>query len=268
MIIDDSCISLEFTQKLGPSASEIVGQALRLTVPPIQVDARLTVKPSSQGEILPMGWEFGFIQLQLSEVNWAYYKGPSSADGSMLVNYGSSEARGTEICRDSKNEGQIWYTGGGKSSTVESKMDIPLPWTPSTFYFGDSPLGNYALEYRNPKTKSLNLLEEVRLSLSFLTTLSMRDPKVNFTHLRHFFWTVNWHVRRGPGRPLPKFPLLTWRANSYSNVQKGAPPNAAHRALLSDESTRARNCNSLALRAQMQPSIDASAKWQRFDAMK
>ena len=235
----------------------------------IQADASITVKPSRPGEVLPMSWEFGFIQLQLSETNWAYYKGVSPADGSMLVNYGATQARGGDLCRDTKVEGQIWYTGAGAAnSSKESSMAMPLPWVIPTFYFGDSPKGQYALEYRNPKTKILNRLEEVKLSLSFLTTLSMRDPKANFTHLRNFSWGVTWHVRRAPGNtPRPDFPFEAGSGGTYSPIRNGPPSSAMHREFLTSESGRVKNCLLLAENAIAHPAINASAKWQRFDGM-
>ncbi len=216
-----------------------------------------------------MGWKFGFIQLQLSETNWAYYKGASPADGSMLVNYGSSAARGTDLCRDTERAGQIWYTGAGDAdSSKESTMAMPLPWILPTFYFGDRPEGELSLEYRNPKTKKLNRLEEAKMSLSFLTTLSMRDPNVVFTHLRNFSWGVSWHVRRVPGNtPRPDFPFLPGSGGTCSPVRNGPPSSAVHRALLTDESGRARNCLEVASGAVRHPSIEASAKWLRFEGM-
>lgn len=270
MIIDDSSISLRITQPPGRTSSSLRGQSLILATANIQADADIKVRPSSSGEVLPIGWKFGFIQLQLSETNWAYYKGASVADGSMFVNCGSPAARGCDLCRDSERAGQIWYTGAGdEDSTKESKMAMPLPWTPPTFYFGDSPEGELGLEYRNPKTGRLNRLEEAKLSLSFLTTLSMRDPSATFTHLRNFSWGVTWHVRRSPGNtPRPDFPFLPGSGGTCSAIRRGPPSAALHRALLTDEGGRARNCNEVASNAVMHPAIEASAKWQRFEGMK
>ncbi|MCX6611506.1 MAG: hypothetical protein NTW74_11725 [Acidobacteria bacterium] len=270
MIVDDSGISLRFSQPPGRTSSSLRGQSLILATSDIQADANITVRPSRDGEVLPIGWKFGFIQLQLAETNWAYYKGASAADGSVLVNYGNSLARGTDLCRDSEKAGQIWYTGAGDAdSTKESKMAMPLPWTLPTFYFGDSPEGELALEFRNPKTGKLNRLDEAKLSLSFLTTLSMRDPQVRFTHLRHFTWGVTWHVRRAPGNtPRPDFPFLPGSGGSCSPVRIGPPSSALHRAMLTDEGGRARNCNEVASGAVMHPVVEASTKWQRFDGMK
>jgi hypothetical protein len=270
MIIDESSISLRFTRPPGRNFTELRGQTLILSTSDIQADAKLTVRPSQAGEVLPVGWKFGFIQLQHSETNWAYYKGASAEDGSMLVNFGASPARPADLCRDTEQAGQIWYTGAGDvDSTKESTMATPLPWTIPTFYFGDRPEGQYDLEFRNPKTKKLNRLEEVKLSMSFLTTLSMRDPNANFTHLRNFSWSLAWHVRRVPGNnPRPDFPFLPGCANSYSAIRTGPPTTALHRALLTDEGSRARNCNELASVSTMHPAIEAAAKWQRFEAMK
>ncbi len=270
MIIDESSTSLRITHPPGRTSSSLRGQSLILATSDIQADAIITVRPSRQGEVLPIGWKFGFIQLQLSETNWAYYKGVNAADGSVLVNYGSSAARGTDLCRDTERAGQIWYTGAGDAdSTKESKTAMPLPWTLPTFYFGDSPEGELALEFRNPKTGRLNRLEEAKLSLSFLTTLSMRDPKVVFTHLRNFSWSVTWHVRRSPGNtPRPDFPFLSGSGGTCSAVRTGPPSSSIHCALLTDEGRRARNCNEVASGAVMHPVVEASAKWQRFDAMK
>ena len=130
-------------------------------------------------------------------------------------------------------------------------------------------MGELGLEARNPKTGKLNRLEEAKLSLSFLTTLSMRDPNVVFTHLRNFSWGVTWHVRRSPGNsPRPDFPFLPGCGGTISAIQKGPPPSQLHCSLLTDEGGRARNCNEVASTAARHPVIEASAKWQNFDAMK
>jgi hypothetical protein len=188
----------------------------------------------------------------------------------VLVNYGSAAARGVDFCRDTERAGQIWYTGAGDAdSTKESKMAMPLPWTIPTFYFGDRPEGELNLEFRNPKTGKLNRLEEAKLSLAFLTTLSMRDPNLNFTHLRNFSWGLTWHIRRSPGNtPRPEFIPQAGSGGNCSPIRRGPPLSAVHCALLTDAGGRARNCLDVASAAGRNPSIEASAKWQRFDSMK
>ena len=266
MIVDESTLALKFSRPPGRTFSTVNGKLLLLGTSVIQADATVRILPQVPKEILLPGWKLGFIQLQLQETNWGYYRGAKSEDGSLLVNSGNMPARAVDVCRDSEAEGMIWYTGAGPDDSLkETKQKTSLPWDVPMFYFGDQPSGEFKLEQTNPTTGKPNFLEEAKLKLSFLTTLTLRDHRLNYTHLLHFEWSVSWHARR---EAADAYPLLRGSGSTLSPVRKGPPKDPALTALLTDETRRARCCNEVSTIAGMHPLVTSAAAWQRFPAMR
>src|SRR6185369_9173093 len=83
--------------------------------PPVPNSARQgnlptpALPPSGSALLAPKGWRLGWIQLELSEINWAYYEGLAPGDGSVLMRFDTLPARKVAICRDTDAEGQLWY---------------------------------------------------------------------------------------------------------------------------------------------------------------
>lgn len=267
VILDERSSSLLFTRPPGRVWSTTRGKSLWLESPEIQADANLVLMPSRPGEILEAGWKFGFIQLQIQEVNWLYYQGDQQDDGSMVVDSAVPSARSVSVCRDSEAEGVVWYNGAGpvdSSKTTDKAM--PLPWRLPTFYFGDKPSEEVKLERTNPRTRKVNRLEEAKVAFSFLTTLSVRDPQARFMHRHYFEWGITWHAKRYPGTQ--DYPLIGGSGSRHSVVRTGEPGNAIYRKLLRDETRGARCCNEVASMAGLNPSVKAEGTWMRPTAPK
>ncbi len=269
LIVHEESLSVRFSRPPGRVWSSVNGGVLTFGTSDIQADADCLILPEKSGEVLPAGWKLGFIQLQLAETNWAYYKGRTEAEGAVFVDSGVA-ARSVAVCRDTSAEGLIWYTGAGVAdSSKETLQSTALPWKVPMFYFGDSPRVEIPVEFFNAQTGARNVLEEAKVSMSFLTTLSIRDPKLRYRHLRHFYWGLTWHARRAAdlGGSFV-YPLLPGSGGNCTQVKSGAPKDPKHCALLTDESRMARCCNEVASLAGMHPVVRSAAKWAVFAGMK
>jgi hypothetical protein len=143
------------------------------------------------------GWRLGWIQLQTSEVNWAYYEGRELGSGSTLMCYDREPVRTPAICRDGSFEGGIWYRAAKSGEDDVSVFDVTgterLPLEMSAIH-GDMPSNEFLLEHENTITKVTNHLRVCELKLHFCTVLTLKKQdahyNVIYTFLKHFEWSV------------------------------------------------------------------------------
>ena len=196
------------------------------------------------------GWRLGWIQLQISEVNWAYYEGRELGSGSALMRYDREPARTPAVCRDASFEGAVWYRAAMAGEKDVSVFDVSgterLPLEMTAIH-GDMPSNEFQLEHRNTITQAINLLRVCELKLQFCTVLTLKQQdehyNVTYTFLKHFEWTVG-------GRYVvtaPRNPPEPWKARLESkdlcqlSAFRDGPPKADHLKELTNPSSR--HCN-------------------------
>jgi hypothetical protein len=117
MLIDDAQIQLRVDRKAAHFRAEASGGTVQLVASPLQVSARCQVEPDFSYRIAPEDfmsrtsprdapWKLGFMQVQILETAWAYYRGAQSADGCQL---NGRPVRGFRLAALSVNgsEGQV-----------------------------------------------------------------------------------------------------------------------------------------------------------------
>jgi hypothetical protein len=146
-------------------------------------------------------WTFGFIQVQWIETNWQYYRGQTSADGSLFIQRGRPPARPVQACRDVVKKGslnEIWFNNFER---LFSGTTFPTPVVEVSFE--DNPLDHCRLVEMNthpdlPDGPRKNFLQEAQLEFHFCCIFSARDPAGVFHHLAHFYWAVHWQAHFRP----------------------------------------------------------------------
>jgi hypothetical protein len=279
MRVDSATIKLSLDQKPGNfQVTYVGGDKVELKGGPIQVTAKCTVLnggalPGGAGGMQPAPnprtapWKLGFMQARILEVNWAYYRGMRESDGGVLVDNVANQP--VKICRDyDRGIGDVWYEG---SATVSDCYGVPNPAMPPpwqvVFYFGDNPRHDIFPWHHNATTGAKNYLDEARVSLGFVTTMTELAGPKQFVHHRHFFWSVVWHFKaeNGPAA-LGKgpFKLLPGSGFWISGFKTGAPVAPEYLTVLNDP-TLTRDCNEVTQSAT--PSRQPARDWKRFPMM-
>ena len=271
MHVVDSSIQLSVPQRPTLTAATAAG-GFRMDSTAFQVTARCRIEDGGAASstsaftnprLAP--WKVGFMQLQVLEVSWAYFRGVGSSDGCVL---NDKVARRTDtVCRDYEpGAGVVWYEGSARPAECYGVPDPgkPGPWDVE-FYYGDRPEHDVPLRVTNAQTSRANYLYEARGSMAFLTTLTEEVSTGSFRHLRHFFWSVIWHVRaRGGGGPNAAFDLLPGSGFWMSPFKIGGPSNGRYLAVLNDPGLRS-SCNDIAQSVSVDQST--ASGWQRFPLM-
>lgn len=248
--IEDTAADLAGSRQsldLGRSVSS--GSRQRAAAP-----TTILASPESSALTTPRGWELGWIQLQLSEVNWAYYEGREPKDGSVLFRYDREPARSTGPCRDASAEGLIWYRGAFDGETDVSVCTTTgresLPFRMLAIH-GDAPSAEFDLMVNNRTANATNRLVECELHLRFCTVLTLRKPgggaDSTYQFLKHFEWSAGGryqvtHPANASGLPTAR--LLGRHHCVVSDGRDGPPKTSDHVRLLTD--IRAPHCLSLA----------------------
>lgn len=278
MRVDDAMTQLQLVQTPGNFRAEVSGDAVYLRASPIQVTARCRVDADATFQAAPANLtsrtdprlaprKLGFMQVQTLETLWAYYRGTTNAEGSLLNDW--SARRQQQICRDYKPSlGTVWYEGSASVYDCYGLPDLsrPPPWN-LEFYFGDNPRNDISAHMFNDRTQRRNYLHEVRWSTAFVTTLTEQTSIGVYKHHRHFFWSGIWHFQAtNPGpqhlstgfRPLPGCGF--WR----SDFKRGGPVDTRYLAVLNDPNFTL-SCNEVVQNAPVVTSL--ASDWQRFPVM-
>jgi hypothetical protein len=274
MQVADSSIRLHVVQRPSAFRAEVQRDIVRLIASPFQVTANCSVTgapislpPSALTNPRNSPWKLGFMQLQVLEVQWAYYRGLQSSDGCLLNDYASG--RSLDLCRDyNRMSGTPWYEGSSNPVDCYGIPDTskPAPWN-LEFYFGDNPLNEFPAAVLNPDTQRRNYFHEARVAMAFITTLTCQSP-TGLTHLRNFSWSVIWHVRSTTDTPQlsnARFTLLPGSGFWISHFRKGPPTTSKYTALLNNLSLT-KSCNEIANSAAVNKQV--SGWWQTFPLMK
>ena len=277
MRVDDASIKLQVVQRPRQFVANTTPREVTMTSTPFQVDVRATVHadasvpPLSGGPVSRQNprnarWKLGFMQVQILENAWAYYRGARPSDGCVFDDL--SGFRSERICRDySPLSNTEWYEG---SSILEDCYGIPdltrqPPWNVELI-FGDCPRQTLATQTYNRHTSSDNDLFEARFAAAFLTTVTEQVTPGLLKHHRHFFWSVIWHVQALPAtRPnsLPQYKTLPGTGFWMSPIHHNAPRDARYLATLNNTSYT-QSCNSIASGSSRATSAPT---WQRFPRM-
>lgn len=212
----------------------------------------------------------GYMQIATLETNWAYYRGRTPADGSMIEDY--SKPKGTALCRDfDSNYPSPWYVG---TPNIEDAFGVPVggskgPWEFEVI-FGDRPGNEFQATRVNPKTKAPNHLFEVKVAVAFVTTLVEESAPGTFRHLRHFHWSACWHFRQASEEAAEhRRKLIALDATRFwrSEFKAGPPADARYVELLND-TRRARAWEQVVQDRGRNPDPLSAFDYKSFDLLK
>ena len=278
MRVDDTKIQLSLVQKPGSFRAAASGGAVTMAASPIQVTARCQVHADASYQITPAAlacranprfapWKLGFMQLQILETAWAYYRGAQRDHGCVLND--TSARRQLQICRDyERSLGTVWYEG---SNNVYDCYGLPdasrrPPWN-LEFYFGDNPRHDVNSQVLNDQTQRYNYLYEARCALAFVTTMTEQISQGVYKHHRHFLWSAIWHIQATSPQPQKQntlFKLLPGSGFWISEFKRGGPTDSRYLKVLNNPALTL-SCNEVAEGASVAKSV--ASDWQRFPLM-
>ena len=274
MIVDPTSIKLHAGFTPGSFNMRCKGELVSPFCSPLQVSARCTVR-ASQSTVPPVAstyvppraapWKLGFMQAQILETNWAYYRGATPQAGSSVVYNDSLGKNGP--CRDyDRSKGHVWC----ESMNANDSYGIPPGGAPSPwqllFHFADQPENDFNRYVTNSQSALRNELHEARFAAAFVTTLTEQISPGMYRHLQHFLWSILWHARvttpaAGQGQAL-EFRLLPGTGFWMSGFQPGAPHNPKYRAVL-DNPTLTVSANDLTQKV----TLKSQEGWGTFSEM-
>lgn len=287
MQVKESSIKLTVVQKPSQFTMTPGGSLFAMAGGPFQVTAKCEIRPDPPSPARPGAppappappsapatavdprsapWKLGFLQAQVLEVAWAYYRSTEREGSCVLVD--TAVRRQQTICRDyDRSKGVIWYEC---SSTVADCYGVPPatgqpPWS-LEFYFGDDPKHDVHQRVMGPGQRYHHLYE-ARCSLAFVTTLTEQVSPGVLRHRRHFLWSAIWHYRRiNEGPQWMNAPFQQLRSTGFwmSEVKNGGPTNADYNAVLMNPAMTA-SCNEIAQGTS--PKRTEAGGWGRFTEM-
>jgi hypothetical protein len=212
----------------------------------------------------PAGWQLGFIQVELIETNWAYYRGKTKHDGSVFVQRARAPARPQKAYRDDDDPHDVFYDEPGASAPAGAHPPVAL-----AIDYLDQPADGYPVSRQNGITHAPNLLHEVQIELLFCTILSTRDPAGVYRHLKHFYWNVRWQATFTPstfnlaaGPHWVVVPTAGGNGASVSHVFDGPPHDPRFMNIL--VAPQQQNANQAVADADAHPIVTESPTWRRY----
>src|SRR5262245_20696941 len=192
------------------------------------------------------GWALGFIQVEWVDTNWLYYRGRQNNHGSIFFQRSRPPTRPVKVCRDVKNETDVYYEFGGPRPTVTATDTFPKILNVNHF---DRPSDKAKAVVTNSLTGEDNFLREAQLEFLFCAVLSARDPDDNFHHLKSFYWNVRWQARflprdfDDPDGDWHVTPIAEGQGSATSHVIDGKPTDKRFKDALTDKAIR--GCNAI-----------------------
>jgi hypothetical protein len=232
-----------------PPAAAVSGEA-HIRFPDIFAWAVVTVR-GAPGDDVGL-WRFGFIQLGFINNDWAHYRNPDPADGSVFVARDRPPALDQQLCRDSVADPGFWggldrfpFVGPIIFYDAETPMNdwwnrritgflpagtrIPADGKLIfTVLFSDSPSPHWwGLNKVNDTAQRINDLYSLQYSRAFATMFAFqKGPNQPIRVLKSFQWNVRWRAhfgrRAGGIVQLPPRPGDVMDMN-ISHVVIGAP---------------------------------------------
>jgi hypothetical protein len=245
-----------------------------LESPWIRARAHMILR-GSPGEVVT-GWKFGCIQLKFVSTDWAYYRGPTNADGSVFVALDRKPARQQQLCRDTDPGSSMFYeteavgppVAAGRRTLVLGPTTLPASGQLAVQVdYADRPRRTHPLSWRNTNfaPSKVNYLHEVQLEAAFATIFGANDPAGRFHPLKHFYWNVQGQCRfrRGPSGAfvITDHPLV--RLHVQGHVQDGSPHDGRFAGHTTD--TGLPVCNTVIDAARASPVVKYSSVWSNFD---
>ncbi len=277
MPVKDSSIKLTLVQKPERFRAVVEKGAVSLVSSPMQVTARCVIAADPQGLRPPKlapdtkprtaPWKLGFMQIQVFETAWAYYRGAEKGLGCVLND--KAAKRELKVCRDYEPDyGVVWYEGSKNMFECYGmpNMGKDPPW-PVEFYFGDNPKHEVDATVLNGETNRTNYLHEARCAMAFITTLTEQIKEGVYQHHRHFLWSAIWHIlatSKEPQKKNTEFQIIGDSGFWISDFKRGAPKDPSFLKSLNDPHLTL-SCNEVADSAPVDKST--ASTWTRFKLM-
>jgi hypothetical protein len=244
MLVDETKIRLSIAQRPHKFWVELGNEKVGVRCSDLQVNAQCQINANSSfvpdlfclsnPRLAP--WKLGFMQIQILETAWAYYRGEQDDHGSAIIDLAAGRSK---ICRDYKpGIGTVFY----ESDNIYDSYGLPdltrqPPWN-VTFYFGDSPVEDVWDHLSNSQTNRYNYLHEARIALAFVTTLTEQVSPGTFKHHCHFLWSLIWHIRNRTSQRAKSASAFDKTGSGFwiSHFKRGSPHNPGHLGVLNNPS--------------------------------
>ena len=231
--LDNSYSQIQLINSAGPLNPILAGGLATFRSTPFKV--RGTARLLGDATISANGWELGFVQVQIREVNFAEYRGRTVKDGSMLIDRTVLTAQPDCYCRDTSGPApQVWAKPGTIALGQGSLAQPLILATTLSDEINDSSMliETNAQLTKERKKPVLNYLARVSKAFRFATVLTAKDPKGTWIPLCFIDWWVRWEVTVSPIYSNPDG--AGWRASGnqtgwYSTIQ----PYSTHLPYLS-----------------------------------
>jgi hypothetical protein len=203
-----------------PAAAALSG-AIEIHFPTISALATVTVQGTPGDDV--GFWRFGFIQLGFISNDWAHYRNPDPAEGSVFVARDRPPALRQQMCRDSVAETGI--AGAFQRFPYLSPIIFYDPETPMNSWWGDRitgflPMGTkipaggklaftilfddspsphwWGLNRVNNTAMRINQLYSLQYGRAFATMFAVqKGPNQPIEVLKSFQWNVQWRAHFG-----------------------------------------------------------------------
>lgn len=155
------------------------------------------------------GWKVGFIQLKHTTTEWADYRGPTNADGSIFAAMDRPPARTQYLCLDCGPNQRPFYdpefpmsTPSGSWSTDRTLVFGAGMVIPSrgpleiTVTHSDAPWREFEVALPNTRFTPPrdNYLRSLESRAAFITLLTAQDPQGQYHFIKHMYWNVIWRA--------------------------------------------------------------------------
>jgi hypothetical protein len=195
-----------------------------------------------------VGWKIGYIQLKHTTTEWADYRGPTRADGSIFAAMDRPPARTQQLCLDCGPNQRPFYD-------VELPVNSPATIsTDRTYVLGagmvippsgrlevivshsDAPAREFEIALPNTRFTPPrdNYIRSLESRAAFITLLTAQDPQGHYHFVKHMYWNVIWraHFRWNAGARALEKTDQSGGVNYQRQAHSGIPNDARFAASL------------------------------------
>jgi hypothetical protein len=263
-----------------------------LTSPLIKSEATVTVT-GTPGENLGH-FKFGFIQLKFITDDWAQYRGPTTADGSVFLAFDRPPARPRQLCRDTYTipntngdapivgpiifyDGDQIITPATTPAAARKAVIFPLSFVmpasgsvTASITFRDSPERPFDVVRQNTKftPARANFIHSLQTGAAYATVFAIqKGPASPIEPLYSFQWNVRFraHFGRDAAGSVVQLPARSGDVMdmNVSHVFKGGPTDPHFRPSAVTDTTLP-VCETVVNNAFDNPVLHMSRKWEEW----
>jgi len=186
------------------------------------------------------GWKIGFVQLKYNSTDWADYRGPTNADGSIFAAMDRPPARTQQLCLDCGPNHRPFYDPDLQMSSPNAdwSTDRTIVFTQGMVIPASGPLEmtvihsdapGREIDIALPNTRFTparnNFIRSLESRAAFITLLTAQDPQGRYHFIKHMYWNVIWraHFRWNASAGLLERTDQSGGVNYQSRARSGVP---------------------------------------------